>query len=281
MARILAVAADEAFAKMLKEGLESLGPHKVDIRRSESEAVAIVTRQQIDLTIIDADLEDADPVGLVRSIRQMRPDMPVMWMPFLGSDLSDEMMAVDVQGILTKPFFMEDLPGCIEAALAQSQAEPLAPAPSDVVDTEAAQVISAPAETMSRPPEFDDVLSDPHSVQRRLDSLVQSLSAESAVVISRKGRLLAWAGFAGHRAADELARVLVAELEAANSVAAVVGERSGRFANCVFEGDESRLFSMSIPDKGMILSVVLKTDTPLGTVRYQVKQAAADLNGVV
>jgi len=278
MATILAVAGDEAFATMLKEGLESLGPYQVILCNNEPDARKIVARRDIDLVIVDVDFEDIKPVQFVQSTRQMKPRMPVMWMPFLGDDLSDEMKAVDVQGILTKPFFMDDLPGCIAAALAPSQTQTLAFVAPVVAPVAVAEV---PLEKPQQPPEAEDRLSDPTAVQRRLDKLVQALSAESAMVLSRKGRLLAWTGFAEHRMVDELAQVLIGEIEAANRVAAILGEAGGRFLNGIHEGDQCRLFSMSLSDKGMVMCVVLRSDTPLGMVRYHVKQAAADLYGLV
>jgi DNA-binding response OmpR family regulator len=278
MATILAVAGDEAFSAMLKEGLESLGPYQVILCNNEPDARKIVARRDIDLVIVDVDFEEIKPVQFVQTTRQMKPRMPVMWMPFLGDDLSDEMKAVDVQGILTKPFFMEDLRGCIAAALSPSQTQPVAHVAPVVVPVVVPEV---PLERPQQPPEPEDKLSDPAAVQRRLDKLLQALSAESAMVLSRKGRLLAWTGFAEHRMADELAAVLMGEIEAANRVAAILGAAGGRFLNGIHEGDQCRLFSMSIADNGLVMCVVLRSDTPLGMVRYHVKQAAADLYGLV
>jgi hypothetical protein len=299
------------------------------------------------LVIVDASLEGTSPVALVQAIRQAKPMTRVMWMPFLGEPLGEEMYAIDAQGVLTKPFFIEELPQKIQSALSRQpgvawppedveQAPDVSPAVAETpaiegiarpavqpaaADKPARKITLAPAEPLMRrvaaakPPEQTSAppadpagghepaaprritlapfasassrrpeaepapVDEGDPLRARLQSLAQALSAESAVVVDRDGKLLAWAGFGGQRKAVELAALVGAELAPADRLAAFLGERNGRFLNSVHEGKDFRLFSECASESGWVLSVALRCDIPLGTVRYQVKQAAAELAG--
>ena len=118
-------------------------------------------------------------------------------------------------------------------------------------------------------------------VQARLEKLSQDLSADTVLLLNRGGQVLARAGYGGHNKILELAEALMREAEACRAVARFLGEKSGRFGNCVAEGEEYRLFTLIASDDDTTLSVVLRSDTPLGTVRYHLKQAATDLNSLL
>ena len=108
-ATILAVSEDQAFATMLKEGLDGLGTYQVFLCYNPDDARQVAASQAVDLLIVDIDLEQTRPASLVAEIRAPQPQAHVLWMAFMGHDLPEELKAVDAQGVLTKPFFIDDL----------------------------------------------------------------------------------------------------------------------------------------------------------------------------
>ena len=297
MANILTVAEDEAFAIMLKDGLEGMGEHQVQLVYSEEEVRQIISNQDIDLAIVDVDLRDVEPVELVHAMRQRKPELRVMWMPFLGYELSDEMQAVSAQGILTKPFFMENLAGQIEDALSQPGPVVMSATSSvpelELGTTEAispgglsiSDAILNPAEAVVvrgiSPETVKETLPDDPVIRDTLNGLALELDAEAVVILNREGDLLAGAGYMSERRMVELVSILMSEIAAADNAAVFLKEKSGHFVNHIDEGKESRLFSVILSNSGLALSVITLVDTPLGTVRYYVRQAATKLTGLI
>ena len=297
MANILTVARDEAFAIILKEGLEGMGVHQVQVAYSEEEVQQIISNQDIALAIVDVDLKDVEPVELVQALRQRKPELRVMWMPFLGHELSEEMQAVNTQGILTKPFFMEDLPNHIEQAL--SQPEPtavsatssppgLAPRTAEITSpggfpvSEEGSIAAEPVAATGMSPEtVKDSFPGNTAIQNILNRLALELDAEAVIIANRMGDLLARAGHMNERRAVELASSLMDEIAAADIAAVLLREKGGHFVNHVHEGREFRLFSVILSNHGLALSVITVIDAPLGTVRYHVRQAATEMTGLI
>jgi CheY-like chemotaxis protein len=134
--RILVVDPDVAFATMLKEGLESSGDYDATAVNTGTDALQsiIEQKQPFSLVIIDMGVRDIRPGTLVRAIREAKPNMRILLIPLIGQELPPSAQALNVQGVLPKPFFMGELPNIIEAAfgLEAGQPAPLpqAPAPS-------------------------------------------------------------------------------------------------------------------------------------------------------
>ncbi len=286
MANILAAVSDEAFATLLKDGLENTREHQVKLVYSEKEVRQALDQQAIDLAIVDVDLEDLQPVDLVRMMRQIRPALRIIWMPFLGCELSEEMLALDTQGILTKPFFMGDLPAQIAEALSKPQpqmagAPPAAASSKTSTDQPApgtgplksgvAQGVKAPAKVQSAAPDLAQI-------KDILNRLALDLDAESVLIVDRQGTLLAQAGHRNRKEALQLASMLTNEITATANVATFLKEKGGYFTNNIHEGNEHRLFSVVLTSDGLALSVITRVDIPLGTVRFHIRQAVSLLN---
>ena len=117
--RILVVDRNEAFATMLKEMLEDDGDYDVSVARRGSDALSLLHDESFALTIIDMDLDpdDLDYRDLIPRLREVRPAMRLMLIPLAGKSLPAEIQRSDIQGILSKPFFADDLLPSIENAL--------------------------------------------------------------------------------------------------------------------------------------------------------------------
>ncbi len=135
---ILIVDGDEAFATILKEGLETDKTYKATIATSGEEALQAVVEKPFDMAIVDMGLSDIGGTTLVKAIREAKPNMRVMLIPLFGEELDSEAAALDIQGVLTKPFFMGDLPEKIQVALSRPVRGVMPPPPSQAPVREAA-----------------------------------------------------------------------------------------------------------------------------------------------
>lgn len=283
MAEILAVVGDEALARLLKDGLEDTAQHRVRLARSAQDGLETIKRHPIDLAIVDVDLEGVAPLELVRAMRQVQPSLRVMWMPFLGEELNEEMLSLDTQGVLTKPFFMDDLPTKIAEALSKTRPRPhqLPPVSASLRTTAG----SGPADTGATRPAVVQGAKQPPiplagaiNLEQVVSRLAHDLDAEAVLIVDRQGNLLAQAGYMSRKNALELASVLTDEIVATATVAKFLKERSGYFGHNIHEGDEHRVFSVVLSRGAMTLSVITRVDVPLGTVRFHVRQTVALLN---
>jgi CheY-like chemotaxis protein len=272
--RILIVDSSEAFATMLKEGLESTGQYHVIVVSSGTEALDVLVQDQIDLAIIDMGLKDMDGATLVQSMRQSKADLRIILIPLFGQELGDEALAQEVQGILPKPFFIGDLPRVIQEAMRNPFGK----------GTEAAEDIPAQVakEPRSKPPPRPRAAPSraftAPDVNGVLEGLFREIRAE-AVLFIRGAELIAHAGNITRKRGEEMAALAEESLNAAHKIAAFLGETDNRFEQCTFEGDEYSVYSMNVtPDT--ILSVALSARTPVGIVRYNLRQAAEALADV-
>lgn len=264
--RILIVDSSEAFATMLKEGLESFGSYQVVTAGSGMEALDILGRNQIDLAIIDMGLEDMDGPTLVQSLRQSKPDLSIMLIPLFGQELEDEALSFKVQGFLPKPFFIGDLPGLIQAALTGSSDQD--------AEAEAETLVGAP-ESPSAPRDATGSASASRDVNSLLEELFREIRA-AAVLFTRGADLIAHAGNITRERAQELAGLTEESLNAAQKIAAFLGETDNRFEQCTLEGNEYNVYSMNVTSD-TILSVALSARTPVGIVRYNLRRTADEL----
>ena len=271
--RILVVDSSEAFATMLKEGLESSGPYQVITASSGTEALHVFGQNQIDLAIIDMGLEDMDGPTLVQSLRQSKPDLRIMLIPLFGQEQEDEIQALKVQGILPKPFFIGDLAGLIQEALGTLSEKDQVAAEVAVQKPSRPQPDPPPARRSAAREAFTA-----RDVNGVLEELFQEIRAE-AVIFIQGARLIAHAGNVTRKRAQELAGLTHESLKAADKIALFLEETDDHFEQCIFEGSEYSIYSVSVTPE-TVLSVALSARTPVGIVRYNLRRSADALSGV-
>ena len=266
--RILIVDSSEAFATMLKEGVESSGPYKAIIVTSGTDALDVLVQDQIDLAIVDMGLEDMTGLALVQSLRQSRPDLRIILIPLFGQELTEEELSLEVQGVLPKPFFIDDLPGLIQGVLMP---------PSGEKGEIAAKVpVEAPPKPRSEPPPVPRPASRETFASRDVNVLLEKLFQEvraEAVLFVRDPDLIAHAGNVTRERAQELAGLAVESMNAAHKMAAFLGETDDRFGQCTFEGHEYSVYSVCVTSN-TILSVTLSARAPVGIIRYNLRRLA-------
>lgn len=257
--RILVIDRNEAFATMLKEMLEADGDYKVSVAQRGSDALALLRDESFALTIVDMDL-DPDDLGfrdLIPRVREAQPSMRLMLIPLMGASLPAEVDQLDVQGILAKPFFADDLLPSIE----------------DVLSKEVSVAVSSPV--VAPPPE----LTPSPKIQEILLQLAREIYADAVLLISANEgdeHLIAHTSSLNEAGLVMLANLSIATIRAAQATAHFLGEPDRPFEHNMFETNSLRLYAMSLPEQ-ILLAVVTPTSTPLGTVRHNLRRTAREL----
>ncbi len=274
--KILVVDSNEAFATMLKEILEAEGGYSVDVAHSDHRALGLLPRTDYALTIVDMGL---DPGGdayldLAHKVRQGWPTMRLVLIPLMGEDLPPEARRLDVQGTLTKPFFVDDLLPNIREALTK-KVRP-AGSPPSVPSSAGSPPSSAPAPARVPAPQPARPVAGSGSP---LADLVRETGADLALLISMAADqegLVSYVGTMAKSGAEELAGLIVAAVRAAQATGRFLGQPDVPFEHSMFESSAVRLYALALPGE-RLLAVVTPVSTPLGMVRQNLRRAGRDL----
>ena len=274
---ILVIDRNEAFATMLKEMLEKDGEYQVRVARKGTEALALLHDESYAITIVDMDLDpdDLDYRDLIPRVREMSPSMCLMLIPLTGDSLPPGVHQSDIQGILSKPFFADDLRPSIEDALSKAAALPVArpvPAPSPAGEAPAEASISAEEEAATE-------VEVHASIEAILYQLAREIYADAVLLLSlHEGneRLIAHASSHDESSVMMLANLSLTTVRAAQATAKFLGQADRPFEHNMFESDSARVYAMSLPGE-LLLTVVTPLGTPLGTIRHNLRRAAREL----
>jgi DNA-binding response OmpR family regulator/predicted regulator of Ras-like GTPase activity (Roadblock/LC7/MglB family) len=309
-ANILVVDSDEGFGNMLKEGLQNSGHYTAKCIHSGSDALQAVAVEAFDLVIIDMALLDMPPANLIQAMREAKNGQRIMMIPLIGQDLPDKIKALDINGILTKPFFVGDLPDLIDQATGQRKSaanvrpapptppnKPVPAAPNSPPVVAATSLPTQAAPTLKPMAVDSSIVVDETSpltfivvpqetvrflraneaeILRLLDDLNREVRAEAILLIAGL-ELIAQAGMLSRTQCQELTMLVAQSSQAAAQAASFLGERAGRFAQSLHEGSEYRLYSLSLGE-GILLSLALSSNVPLGMIRHQCRQTADQLS---
>lgn len=299
---ILVVDGDRAFATILKEGLEATRNYQVALVHAGADALESVVERHFDMVIVDMGLSDVRPITLVKAIREAKPAMRLVLIPLFGQQIPPELQALKIQGILPKPFFVGDLPQIVAKAMGT---EPPAPPASESKIAAASRHSPPPAReaqpapvpgrqpvareepgpTAAMAPGVETPVYSPETVARlqakepQIMQLLKSLNREiraESIIVTLGAHLIASAGLLNRAQSASLAALVAASTEAAARSAAFLGEPDARFEQSLHEGAEYRLYSLSLSE-GLVLSLALSSDVPLGTLRYRARQTAEEL----
>jgi len=259
--KILVVDRNRAFATMLEQMLEMDGGYEVQVAHTGSDALSLLGQTAFDLTIVDMDLDTQD-MGyheLVLGVRQVEPTMRLMLIPLMGSDLPPEALQMDIQGILSKPFFADNLLPDIGAALTQS--------------------VKAGSRQPASPSALPPTRQISQDVQATLSELAHEINAEAVLLLSTvtdEARILAQVSSMTGEKLETLAALGLTTIRAAQETAQFLGQPNRPFEHNMFESDSLRLY-MKILRHDEVLLVVTPTSSSLGTIRHNLRRAARNL----
>lgn len=293
---ILVIDSDEGFGNMLAEGLINSGYYQAKCVHTGSNALEAVVEEQFDLVVIDMGLTDMSPITLVQAIREAKSGMRIMMIPLMGQELPDLVKALNINGVLTKPFFVGDLPDLINQALGRRPSPQVSP-----------PIARAPAQTPPSPTKMpeQEVASEPASITyedapmsttiaavpqetirflraneteilRLLDDLNVEVRAEAILLIAG-GELIAQAGMLSRENCQELTMLVAQSSQAAAQAAKFLGEQGNSFSQSLHEGEAYRLYTLTLGDR-ILLSLALSSNVPLGMIRHQCRRVAEQLS---
>ena len=293
---ILVIDSDEGFGNMLAEGLINSGYYQAKCVHTGSNALEAVVEEQFDLVIIDMGLADMSPITLVQAIREAKSGMRIMMIPLMGQDLPDQVKTFNINGVLTKPFFVGDLPDLINQALGRrsSQVPPNAPrsspvqAPPPSARASAQEVKSEqPASITYKDEQMPTVAAvsqetirflraNEAEILRLLDDLNVEVRAEAILLIAG-GELIAQAGMLSRENCQELTALVAQSSQAAAQAAKFLGEQGNSFSQSLHEGEAYRLYTLTLGE-GILLSLALSSNVPLGMIRHQCRRVSEQLS---
>ncbi|MCB0832642.1 MAG: response regulator transcription factor [Bacteroidetes bacterium] len=106
--RILLIEDDKKVASFILKGLTESG-YAVDVSHDGSKGLILAEEEPYDLVIIDWMLPGKDGLGVCKSLRMSKPDLPILFLT-AKDDISDKVTGLDAgaDDYLTKPFsFLE------------------------------------------------------------------------------------------------------------------------------------------------------------------------------
>jgi len=260
---VLVVDSNVPFATLLKEGLEQEGRYRVVVAADGDEALQTFSAAEFSLAIVDLGLTDMDGITLAGELRQRKPDLRLMLIPLDGATLPPEAEDLDVQGVLTKPFFLPDLPGCVADALSKPLGAGIDSPPSEAPEDGAA------------PDEEQDQIGVERSHTRDVGQEMKALSQEvnaDAVILSDGEELIAYTGRLSEEGMSELAQAVTGSWRTSAHVAQILGQEQVRF-ELSMGGGNYLLYSLDVVDE-VVLSVASRAGVPLGIIRHRTRATA-------
>ncbi len=123
MARILIVEDEEAVREFVSRVLTMHG-HSVLIANDGAAAVELMTNHHFDLLLSDIAMPMMDGISLALKVRSERPHIPILLMTgFADERQRAHNLSLLIEGLLTKPFNMEQLLSEVNKALSKFEAE--------------------------------------------------------------------------------------------------------------------------------------------------------------
>ena len=304
---ILVVDSDEGFGRMLSEGLQNSGQYTSFWVGTASDGLQAVVEKSYDLVIVDVGVSDMKPATLIKAIRETKSGMKIMMTPTIGQKLPKSYDGLNINGVLPKPFFVGDLPDLVNKAIGRTQHSPQTPLPSPPRTVPPPTKKTAPAKqaVSTEPPVATDssessqepspvpptpaltvplvpqetirfLRASEKEILQLLNDLNREVRAEAILLIAGSD-LMANSGMLSREECAKLAILVAQSSRAAAEAATFLGERAGRFTQSLHEGGAYRLYTLTLTE-GILLSLALSTNVPLGMIRHQSRQIAEQLS---
>jgi two-component system OmpR family response regulator len=120
--RILVVEDEDSIASFVVKGLASEG-HAVERAANAADAIGLGTAYEFDLILLDLVLPDGSGLDVLKRVRAVRPDVPVIVVSALG-EVDDKVTLLDAgaDDYLVKPFAFAELAARVRANARQGAA---------------------------------------------------------------------------------------------------------------------------------------------------------------
>lgn len=126
MARVLLVEDEESVRDFVNRVLTMHG-HSVLIAHDGAEAVDLMGHHHFDLLLSDIAMPMMDGISLALKVRATRPHVPILLMTgFADERQRAHNLTLLIEGLITKPFNMDQLLGAVNKALQNSRSAAMA-----------------------------------------------------------------------------------------------------------------------------------------------------------
>jgi CheY-like chemotaxis protein len=262
MRKVIIADPNTSFATVIADALAQMGAYTVTLAASGQEAQQFCAELKPDLVVVDVDLPDCQPADLIGQLRATVPGLPVVLIPYRVDDVP---AGLDIQGILTKPFFLPDLPALVEGILGATPESPTPP------PAETPKGSLPRAAKISKPVVINE--NNLPEVQAQIKALSEAVRNEPVLLVHGKKVI-----------AIEPPLAEAASATLTESVAKAWHARGTSTEVIRFEGNSETtrymLYSSAVADD-LVLSLALRVRIPLLTVRKLVREAISKLEGVV
>jgi DNA-binding NarL/FixJ family response regulator len=296
---ILIIDSDQAFATALQEELHTQAGLEVRIAASGDAARQALERDDVDLAILDmgVDSDEFDDDGtclqktlaLMRELRTVKPGVRLMVIPLMGQDVPSEVTKLNIQGTLSKPFFLDDLLPRLQRALTlpppgsqpAAGASPSRPEPESVVVPATGPAGSArPGVESPQPATYAQTEPiDSKAIRQALFELVRETGADAAIFVG-PASLVVKEGILDRGRAQALAQQVRRALETSRHVSQFLEGASKPLAHQILEGAGTRLYIQALSPLHA-LAVLTPLQTPLGVVRVNMQRTGRVLQAEI
>lgn len=108
--KILVVDDESNICDFLKRGLTQVGNYSVDIATNGQQAIEKVEKDVFDMVLTDLMMPEMDGMTLIKLIKGIRPEIPIIMMTAYGSiETAVEAMKLGANDYITKPIDLKDL----------------------------------------------------------------------------------------------------------------------------------------------------------------------------
>lgn len=269
---VLVLTPSQGFGELISQILDEDGAYVTALVATGKEAVAYVKSEKPAICILDADLEDAPLDKLIDGLKIVDPNLLLVLIPSEKNE-DDDPKSYNVDGFLSKPFYLPDLLTTLEKVIADSGLQNLDREVSGQKKTSKKKASdkktkSGKQKTEAAPPApvwIQDVsLAAQHLTRLSLES------ASQAALITRGDKIWAYAGELPQVAAEGLART-VDKYWAADG-----GSDLARFVRLEETGTEHMMYATSLGDD-FVLALVFDATTPFSEIRAQAGNLASSL----
>ena len=239
---VLVLTPTPAFGEFIQQVLEETGLFRVTVVEDALHLPEALAQHGPQVVIVDGDVE-AIPLGdLLAGVRQHVPRARVVVLPPEGMDHAAA-LHLGADAVLDKPFFAPDLLALLERWEQEAEAEPA---------------------------ERPGWLADVQKAARYLTQLALETAALASALVTRDGRLLAYAGQLPRLAAEEMAQMVAYYWEG--------GGRADFARYLTLESAQGEFMLYVTPvARDVVLAVLFDAEMPFSQIRGQASQLAQAL----
>ena len=280
--RVLIVSPDTGFGGLIEQTLERSEEYEPVLVSTGRQALELAKQVPVDLAILDEDTADLKVGELGPVMQAINSEMRIVLIPADEPDRLKKTAGMQINGYLTKPFYLPDLVDILDSALAEVPAEEAA---DDIQEEDelaaeegAKEHSSLESEPKAAAGENASWMGDISLAAQHLARLTMSTSSQAALVL-RQNKLWAYAGQLSREAADELANIVQHSGQPGR-----VGERGSaerdidlaRFVHLKTTGKEHLLYATNLESDDLLV-LAFDARTPFSEIRIQANSLAAAL----